>query len=233
MTSAPTSPTIIWPEKFLPGTTDNFVSNETIVKGLSAADIWKYLADITKWESYYWNCSEITPPESGPFLEKGDKFSFSTFGFPPLPSEVYESVKPSKTEVGRIAWRAISDGDGDEDKAVDVYHAWVIEDLDHDRVRILTQESQIGKPAAELSTKKPNPMLNGHQDWLDGLVKAAREGKQHRAELLALRLFSGHPNRMTTFVIRLVLLALLLFTCDDRLCSKRLSPAPCTSTRYQ
>ncbi|KAH0149918.1 hypothetical protein KCU67_g10875, partial [Aureobasidium melanogenum] len=57
------------------------------------------------------------------------------------------------------------------------YHAWVIEDLDHDRVRILTQESQIGKPAAEFSTKRPNPMLNGHQDWLDGLVKAAREGK--------------------------------------------------------
>ncbi|KAI5248771.1 hypothetical protein E4T42_05585 [Aureobasidium subglaciale] len=178
MTSAHTSPTIIWPEKFLPGTTDNFVSNETIVKGLSSADIWKYLADITKWETYYWNCSKITPPKSGPMLEKGNKFSFSTFGFPPLPSEVYESVTPSKTEVGRLAWRAEFDGDGDDDKAVDVYHAWVIEDLDGDRVRILTQESQIGKPAAELSTKKPNPMLNGHQDWLDGLVKAAREGKQ-------------------------------------------------------
>jgi hypothetical protein len=179
MTSAPTSPTIIWPAKFLPGTTDNFVSNETIVKGLTSEDVWKYLTDITKWESYYWNCSKITPPESGPFLEKGDKFSFSTFGFPPLPSEVYESVKPSKNEVGRLAWRAIFDGDGDEDKSVDVYHAWVIEDLDQDRVRIFTQESQIGKPAADLSTKKPNPMLNGHQDWLDGLVKAAREGKKN------------------------------------------------------
>lgn len=176
MTSSPTASAIIWPLKYLPGTTDNFVSNEVVVKDLRASDVWKYLADITKWESYYSNCGQITPPASGPFLERGDKFSFSTFGFPPLPSQVCESVAPSKKEVGRLAWRAKLDGDADS--AVDVYHAWIIEDLDQDRVRILTQESQIGKPAADLATKKPNPMLNGHQDWLDGLVKAAREGKQ-------------------------------------------------------
>jgi hypothetical protein len=40
-------------------------------------------------------------------------------------------------------------------------------------VRILTQESQKGKPAQELAKKKPNVMINGHQDWLDGLVAAA------------------------------------------------------------
>jgi hypothetical protein len=39
----------------------------------------------------------------------------------------------------------------------------------------LTQESQIGKPAAALAAAKPNLMLNGHQDWLDGLVAAARK----------------------------------------------------------
>lgn len=43
------------------------------------------------------------------------------------------------------------------------------------RVRVLTQESRIGRPAAHLATMKPNPMLNGHQDWLDGLVNAARK----------------------------------------------------------
>lgn len=52
---------------------------------------------------------------------------------------------------------------------------WLIEDLPGGRVRILTQESQIGKPAIELANTKPNPMINGHQDWLDGLVKAAKE----------------------------------------------------------
>ena len=44
-------------------------------------------------------------------------------------------------------------------------------------VRILTQESQKGKPAVELHNTKPNPMINGHQDWLDGLVAAARKVK--------------------------------------------------------
>lgn len=32
--SNPTQSAIIWPEKFLPGTTDNFVTNEVIVKGI-------------------------------------------------------------------------------------------------------------------------------------------------------------------------------------------------------
>ncbi|KAF7547427.1 hypothetical protein G7Z17_g7749 [Cylindrodendrum hubeiense] len=164
---------IIWPTKYLPGTTDNYVSNEVIVKGIKAEQVWQFLADITKWESYYNNVSQISPPTSGPVLDKGDKFSFSTFGFPPLQSEVLESVAPSATSAGRLAWRAWQDGD--EDSALDVYHAWIVEDLEWGVVRILTQESQIGKPAAQLATAKPNPMLNGHQDWLDGLVKATRE----------------------------------------------------------
>ncbi|PCD36060.1 hypothetical protein AU210_008612 [Fusarium oxysporum f. sp. radicis-cucumerinum] len=75
---------IIWPTKFLPGTTDNYVSNEVIVRDITAAQIWTYLADITQWESYYNNCSHITPPVGGNNLKKGDSFSFSTFGFPPL-----------------------------------------------------------------------------------------------------------------------------------------------------
>lgn len=57
-----------------------------------------------------------------------------------------------------------------------MYHAWIVEDLEGGPVRILTQESQIGKPARELAGKKPNPMLNGHQEWLDGLVSTARKG---------------------------------------------------------
>ncbi len=166
---------IFWPAKFLPGTTDNYVSNEIIVKDLSAAQIWLLLADITKWESYYSNVSQITPPASGPSLQEGDKFSFSTFGFPPLQAQVLEALPPSPGKPGRLAWRAWQDGD--EATSLDVYHAWIVEDLDGGRVRVLTQESQIGKPAAELSSKKPNPMLNGHQDWLDGLVGAARKAR--------------------------------------------------------
>ena len=69
---------------------------------------------------------------------------------------------------------------------VDVYHAWLIEDLHSNRVRILTQESQIGQPSAELGQKKPNLMLLGHQDWLEGLVAAARGQKLEKTNLASI-----------------------------------------------
>lgn len=170
-----TQSAIIWPTKYLPGTTDNFVSNEVIAKGISAKQIWALLNDISKWESYYDNVSQITPPSSGPMLQEGDEFKFSTFGFPVLTCPVQESVAPDAAHPGRLAWSAKLEGGPDEE--VDVYHAWLVEDLEGGRVRILTQESQIGKPAAQLGEKKPNKMLLGHQDWLDGLIAAARGGK--------------------------------------------------------
>ncbi|KAK8099072.1 uncharacterized protein PG998_012313 [Apiospora kogelbergensis] len=179
---SPTQSAIIWPEHFLPGTTDNFVSNEAIVKGLTARQIWDLLADISKWETYYKNVSQITEPVSGPILKKGDVFKFSTFGFPVLTCPVEESVPPrdrapdGKPQPCRIAWSAKLDAP-DPEQSVEVYHAWLVEDLDGGRVRILTQESQIGKPAAQLAGIKPNKMLLGHQDWLDGLVAAARSQK--------------------------------------------------------
>ncbi|EGP89846.1 uncharacterized protein MYCGRDRAFT_68113, partial [Zymoseptoria tritici IPO323] len=169
------STAIHWPDRYTPGTTDNYVSNEVIAKDVTAAQIWALLADITKWETYYWNCTEITPPKSGPKLEEGNDFQFSTFGFPPLPCTIRESVAPSASQPGRIAWEAVTDGEGG--KTIYVYHAWIVEDLPGGRVRILTQESQIGDVFKDFAGKKPNPMLNGHQDWLDGLVKAARGEK--------------------------------------------------------
>lgn len=174
--STHTQSAIIWPSKYLPGTTDNFTSNETIAQGTSAKQIWDLLSNISKWESYYGNVSDITPPSSGPNLKKGDTFKFSTFGFPVLTCPVEESTPPSTGQAGRIAWSAKLEGDAET--KVKVYHAWLVEDLEGGRVRILTQESQIGKPAAQLAQVKPNKMLLGHQDWLDGLVQMAREGKK-------------------------------------------------------
>ncbi|KAJ4408673.1 hypothetical protein N0V82_009627, partial [Gnomoniopsis sp. IMI 355080] len=90
-----TQSAIIWPLHFSPGTTDNFVSNEVIAKDLTAAQIWALLNNINKWESYYKNYQSITAPTSGPNLQKGDVFQFSTFGFPPLTCHVAESVAPA------------------------------------------------------------------------------------------------------------------------------------------
>lgn len=183
---------IIWPDKYLPGTTDNYVSNEVIAKGITAQQIWSLLADISKWETYYGNVSQITPPSGGPMLKKGDTFKFSTFGFPVLSCPVHESEAPGQGKPGRIAWSAKLEGTEDKDvtsestEEVDVYHAWLVEDLDGGRVRILTQESQIGKPAADMGQKKPNLMLLGHQDWLEGLVAAARGQKLEKTNLKSI-----------------------------------------------
>ncbi|CEP15486.1 hypothetical protein [Parasitella parasitica] len=171
-----TQSAIHWPEKYTPGFTDNFVSNEIIVKGLSVNDIWPYLANTAHWTKYYKNASDITFPRGGgPELAADLDFSFSTFGFPPLAAKVVEFVAPAKGQAARLSWTAKQDRSPEE--KLDVLHAWLLEDLDGGRVRILTQESQIGKPAADLAKANPNPMLNGHQDWLNGLREIALKNK--------------------------------------------------------
>lgn len=164
---------IIWPERFTPGLTDNFVSNEIIVAGLSVARIWPHINDTSAWPTYYSNASDIRFHDgSGPGLHQGSRFRFTTFGLP-IEAEVTEYEPPSAGTTARLAWHGWVSGSPEE--ALDVHHAWLFEDLPGGRVRILTQESQIGKPAQDMARKRPNPMLNGHQDWIDGLAEAAKK----------------------------------------------------------
>ncbi|EHA26052.1 hypothetical protein CBS63078_8794 [Aspergillus niger] len=167
--------TVHWPHRFLPGTTENFVSNEIYVPQLTASRVWPNLITPSRWTSYYSNVDEVTPPPTSDatFQNPGDKFSFATFGFPPLQAEICECVAPTANSPGRLAWRAWQEGD--EETALEVYHAWIVEDMKWGVVRILTQEVQAGKPAAGLAEKKPNPMLLGHQEWVDGLARFSLE----------------------------------------------------------
>lgn len=166
---------IHWPDDYLPGTTENFASNEIILGGLAVADIWPQLADTSAWPGYYRNASEIRFHDgSGPVLSKGARFRFTTFGFS-VEAEVTECEPPADGRPARLAWHGWVEGDAKS--RLDVHHAWLLEDLSGGRVRILTQETQKGKPAAELASTRPNPMINGHQEWLDGLVAAAHAAK--------------------------------------------------------
>jgi hypothetical protein len=166
---------IIWPEGYLPGFTDNFASNEVIVAGLTASDVWPLLNHATAWPTYYANSADVRFYDGkGPELEQDVRFHFSTFGFP-VEAKVVEHIPPTSGEPGRVAWHGWA---GKEETRLDVHHAWLIEDLSQGRVRILTQETQNGNPAKDLAKAKPNPMINGHQDWLDGLVAEARKRKR-------------------------------------------------------
>jgi len=79
-------------------------------------------------------------------------------------------VAADRADLGRTALLL----EGGPAERAEALHAWLVEDLPGGRVRILTQETQIGQPAAALAAMRPNPVLNGHQAWLDGLVEAAR-----------------------------------------------------------
>jgi hypothetical protein len=165
---------IYWPAGYLPGTTDNFASNEVIAAGLSAADVWPFLSHAPLWPTYYANSADIRFHDGkGPELAEGVRFDFTTFGFP-VEALVMEYVAPLGAQAGRVAWHGWG---GTGDARLDVHHAWLVEDLPGSRVRILTQETQKGTPAIDLSRSRPNVMINGHQDWLDGLVAAARGKK--------------------------------------------------------
>lgn len=166
-------PAIHWPEGFVPGFTENFCSNEVIAAGLSVADIWPLLVTPALWPTYYANSAHPRIHDGrGPQLADGDRFYFETFGFP-VEARCNELVAPADGQPGRVAWHGWAGEPGAADR-LDVHHAWLVQDLDGGRVRILTQETQKGAPAAELAVAKPNPMVNGHQDWLDGLVAEAR-----------------------------------------------------------
>ena len=167
---------IIWPQAYLPGTTDNYVSNEITVAGLSAAEVWQQLNDTRAWPTYYNNAAEIRFHDgSGPALSPGARFRFTTFGFA-VEAEVVEYVPPATGRAARIAWHGWVEGDATS--RLDVHHAWLFEDLPGGRVRILTQETQNGQPARDLAVTRPNPMLNVHQEWIDGLAAAARRAQQ-------------------------------------------------------
>lgn len=92
----------------------------------------------------------------------------------PRPTPGRSSMSPVKGRPGRAAWHGWS---GDGDQRLDVHHAWLVEDLSADRVRILTQETQNGSAAKKMAIAVPNPMVNGHQEWLDGLVAAVRSSR--------------------------------------------------------
>jgi hypothetical protein len=167
---------IHWPEGYVPGFTDNFCSNEVIVAGLSAAEVWPFLATPSLWPSYYRNAANVRfYAERGPVLAEGDRFYFETFGFP-VEAQCNEFVPPAPGQAGRVAWHGWAGTPGTPDR-LDVHHAWLVEDLSGGRVRVLTQETQRGQPAVALAQARPNPMINGHQDWLEGLVAIARQSR--------------------------------------------------------
>src|ERR1700753_1486958 len=105
MESIELRPAIKWPDRYLPGKSDNFVSNEVFVDDLTAEAVWPQLIDTDIWASYYDGITDITfPDDDGPELRMGTRFNFSAFGYPPTVSQVSELVTPAVMVPGRLSW---------------------------------------------------------------------------------------------------------------------------------
>jgi len=164
---------IQWPAGFVPGFTDNFCSNEVIVTGISVDAAWHLLATPTlQAGAYFYGYSRLLELRAETELALGDRFdrlAFNNFVIDQgmLPPDLLA------TQPARLAWHGWAGND--ETDRLDVHHAWLIEALSENRVRILTQETQVGAPAKQLASDPSHPMIHGHQQWLDGIVRAARQ----------------------------------------------------------
>jgi len=115
---------INWPKEYLPGLTDNYVSNEVIVKGITVEAVWEYLTNAATWPSYYSNSSDIKMlNQEDTHLISNTRFFFKTFGFP-VDAEVVEYVAPSENQPGRISWHGWAGEVGTAER-LDVIHAWL------------------------------------------------------------------------------------------------------------
>lgn len=92
---------INWPHPYLPGTTDNFASNEVIIQGVTAKEAFENLIDTAIWPTYYDNVSDVEFDNTkGTKLAADTRFRFKTFGSPSKPKSRNSSLL-----------RAISRGD--------------------------------------------------------------------------------------------------------------------------
>lgn len=166
---------IKWPKGYEPGLSDNFVSNEVIIPGYSTKEGWEYIINTNEWLKYYSNVSNIHFYDHQlPYLQSNTRFRFQTFEFI-VEAEIIEFQEPTSDAPGRIAWHGWCEGEADS--RLDVHHAFLFESYPNNCLRILTQETQNGVPAKEMAKEVPNPMLNAHQAWLDGIVSRLLSNK--------------------------------------------------------
>lgn len=168
---------IHWPREFTPGFTDNFVSTETIVKDLRAEEVFPYLSHAYIWSQYYRGTKDVKAVDGSEklILKEGTKFTFNILGWD-VQAEIVEFEEPKDDKPGRLSWHGFVPGD--ENSKFDALHGWLFENLPDGRVRILNQESELGKPAQDLAKQHSAGLLVGFREWLDGMVDFAKQKVQ-------------------------------------------------------
>lgn len=100
----------------------------------------------------------------------GARFQF-VVGGALVQAEVSEFVVPTDGTPGRLSWYGWVENDGM--KIIDAYCGWLIEDLPANRVRVVWKETLNGPAAQQMAKASSNPAVSSHQDWVEGIAKAA------------------------------------------------------------
>ena len=154
---------VIWPEQFDPKISAIYALNDIEVKAQPEV-VWKLLVDAEHWSNYFPPEDQVKILSGESKLQLGTKFHRVTVGYPMSP--IVTEYVPGR----RLAWSTTVDGDETGSTA---YHGWVITPTD-DGCHVLSEETQQGEFFVELIGRKhPGALFRYHQDWVEGLARAA------------------------------------------------------------
>ncbi len=153
---------IDWPPDLSPGRAHIHARNE-LFTDVPRERIWPWLVRAARWHELYANCHRLRfVGEPGPDLRPGTRFSWWTFGVPV--TTVVRYLVPGE----RLGWRG-------EGLGASGYHAWSLEPH-AGGTHFVTEETQRGLAPRLLRAALRPGLLHFHQQWLEGLVRAARLG---------------------------------------------------------
>jgi uncharacterized protein YndB with AHSA1/START domain len=152
-----------WPHQYDPRRSAIYALNDVDVKAPPEV-VWKLLVDAENWSSYFPAEDQVKILTGEPELALGTEYSRVTVGF--LMHLIVTEYVPAR----RLSWSTLVDGDKTGSSA---YHGWVITPTDNG-CHVLTEETQQGPFfLEELGRKNPGALYRYHQQWVEGLARAA------------------------------------------------------------
>lgn len=156
-------PHVTWPERYDPRISPIYALNDVDVKA-PAEVVWRLLVEAGNWASYFPPEDQVTLPDGRRKLALGLRYRRVTLGHPM--DLVVEEFEPRR----RLAWSTTVEGDATGSTA---YHGWVLTQT-ADGCHLLSEETQQGPWFLQkLGHEHPGGLYAYHQDWVEGLARAA------------------------------------------------------------
>lgn len=154
---------VIWPPQYDPRISPIYALNDIDVNAPPEL-VWKLLVDATNWSDYFPPENQVKILGGENVLQLGTKMSRVTIGYVMHP--IVTEYEPGR----RLAWVTTVE---DDETGSTAYHGWVITPTESG-CHVLSEETQQGPWFLEqLGHRFPGGLYNYHQDWVEGLKRAA------------------------------------------------------------